>query len=94
MFTIGALFGALSCSWVGGLLGRQKIVFGAAILTFVGEVLHYTSLPLRAVRRWQIRLGWGMGALSATVPMWQPERSSAANRGKHAVHDGFSISLG
>jgi len=45
-FTIGALFGALACTWVGDVLGRRKVIFGAAILTLVGEVLQCTSFQL------------------------------------------------
>ncbi|ORY09023.1 and other transporter-domain-containing protein [Clohesyomyces aquaticus] len=45
-FTIGALFGALSCSWVGDVLGRRKVVFGAAVLTLIGEILQCTSFQL------------------------------------------------
>jgi MFS family permease len=93
-FTIGALFGALSCTWVGDILGRRKVIFGAAILTFVGEVLQCTSFHLAQFVVGRFILGFGVGALSATVPVWQSECSSTANRGKHVVLDGCFISLG
>ncbi|KAH7072216.1 general substrate transporter [Paraphoma chrysanthemicola] len=93
-FTIGALFGALSCSWVGDVLGRRKVIFAAAILTFVGEVLQCTSFHLAQFIVGRFILGFGVGALSATVPVWQSECSSTANRGKHVVLDGCFISLG
>ncbi|KAH9863019.1 hypothetical protein IAQ61_009294 [Plenodomus lingam] len=93
-FTIGALFGALSCSWIGDILGRRKVIFGAAVLTLVGEILQCTSFQLAQFVVGRFILGWGVGALSATVPVWQSECSSSANRGKHVVLDGCFISLG
>ncbi|KAA8611866.1 Sugar transporter STL1 [Pyrenophora tritici-repentis] len=93
-FTIGALFGALSCSWIGDILGRRKLIFGAAFLTLVGEILQCTSFQLVQFIIGRFVLGWGVGALSATVPVWQSECSSSANRGKHVVLDGCFISLG
>jgi MFS family permease len=93
-FTIGALFGALSCSWIGDILGRRKLIFGAAFLTLVGEILQCTSFQLAQFVVGRFILGWGVGALSATVPVWQSECSSSANRGKHVVLDGCFISLG
>jgi sugar porter (SP) family MFS transporter len=93
-FTIGALFGALACTWVGDVLGRRRIVFGAAILTLIGEIMQCTSFHLAQFVVGRFILGWGVGALSATVPVWQSECSSSANRGKHVVLDGCFISLG
>ncbi|PSN62248.1 general substrate transporter [Corynespora cassiicola Philippines] len=93
-FTIGALFGALITSWIGDPLGRRKIIFGAAVLTLVGEVLQVTSFQLAQFVVGRFILGWGIGALSATVPVWQSECSSTSNRGQHVVLDGCFISLG
>ncbi|KAF2844308.1 general substrate transporter [Plenodomus tracheiphilus IPT5] len=93
-FTLGALFGALSCSWIGDVLGRRKVIFGAAVLTLIGEILQCTSFQLAQFVVGRFILGWGVGALSATVPVWQSECSSSANRGKHVVLDGCFISLG
>lgn len=93
-FTLGALFGALSCAWVGDFLGRRKTIFLAATLTLVGEVLQTTSFGLPQFIVGRTLLGFGVGQLSTTVPVWQSECSSAANRGKHVVLDGLFISFG
>ncbi|KAH6629373.1 general substrate transporter [Boeremia exigua] len=93
-FTIGALFGALACSWVGDKLGRRKTIFIGAVLTLIGEILQCTSFELAQFVVGRFILGWGVGKLSATVPVWQSECSSSANRGKHVVLDGCFISLG
>ena len=93
-FTIGALFGALSCSFIGDIFGRRKIIFGAALLTLIGEALECSSFQLVQFIVGRTILGFGIGMLSATVPVWQSECSSAENRGKHVVLDGLFISAG
>ncbi|PVH93109.1 general substrate transporter [Periconia macrospinosa] len=93
-FTIGALFGALLTTWIGDIFGRRKIVFASAILTLIGEILQCTSFHLAQFIVGRFILGFGIGALSATVPVWQSECSSSKNRGKHVVLDGCFISLG
>jgi sugar porter (SP) family MFS transporter len=93
-FTIGALFGALTCSWIGDWLGRRKVIFIGAVCTLIGEILQCTSFGLAQFVVGRFILGWGVGQLSATVPVWQSECSSSANRGKHVVLDGCFISLG
>jgi MFS family permease len=93
-FTIGALFGALLCAKIGDILGRKKTVFVGAVLTLIGEILQCTSFQLAQFVVGRFILGWGVGILSATVPVWQSECSSSANRGKHVVLDGCFISLG
>jgi MFS family permease len=45
-FTLGALVGALSCSKIGDPLGRRKLIFLAAALTLIGEILQCTSFEL------------------------------------------------
>ncbi|KFZ07057.1 hypothetical protein V501_06823 [Pseudogymnoascus sp. VKM F-4519 (FW-2642)] len=93
-FTIGALFGALSCSRIGDIFGRRKMIFGAATLSLIGEVLQCTSFGLAQFIVGRVILGLGIGVLSATVPVWQSECSPAKNRGKHVVLDGLFISFG
>lgn len=93
-FTLGALIGALSCSYTGDKLGRRKVIFIAAICTLIGSVLEASSFGLAQFIVGRIVLGLGVGQLSATVPVWQSECSSSKNRGKHVVLDGAFISLG
>lgn len=93
-FTLGALFGALACSWAGDKFGRRKTIFAAATLTLVGEVLECTSFNIAQMVIGRTILGFGVGNLSAITPVWQSETSEATNRGKHVVLDGLFISLG
>lgn len=69
-FTIGALFGSLSCSWVGDVLGRRKTIFVASVLTLIGEILQCTSFHVAQFIVGRIILGAGVGMLSTTVPVW------------------------
>lgn len=94
IFVLGALIGALSCSWTGDRFGRRNVVFGAACMTFVGEVLECTSYSLAQFMVGRIILGGGVGMLSSIVPVWQSETSSSNNRGQHVVLTGLFICLG
>ena len=93
-FTVGALFGALSCSRLGDIFGRRKTIFFAATLTLIGEVLQCSSFGLAQFIVGRVIVGTGVGILSATVPVWQSECSVSKNRGKHVVLDGLFISFG
>ncbi|KAF9884991.1 hypothetical protein FE257_000814 [Aspergillus nanangensis] len=93
-FTLGALVGALSCSFLGDIFGRRKSIFAGSLATLIGEVLCCSSYGLAQFIVGRIIIGIGIGILSATVPVWQSECSSAQNRGKHVVLDGLFISAG
>ncbi|KEQ85862.1 putative sugar transporter [Aureobasidium pullulans] len=93
-FTIGALIGALSCSYTGTLLGRRWVIFIGALCTLIGEAIECSAFELAQLIVGRIIIGLGVGQLSATVPVWQSECSSAKNRGKHVVLDGMFISFG
>ncbi|CAG8975258.1 hypothetical protein HYALB_00007958 [Hymenoscyphus albidus] len=93
-FVLGALVGALSCIFTGDIFGRRKLIFGGALLTFVGEALCCTSFGLAQFIVGRTIIGMGVGILSATVPVWQAECSDAKHRGKHVVLDGLFISFG
>lgn len=90
-FVLGALVGALSCMYTGDIFGRKKNIFAAALLTLIGEALCTSSFKLAQFIVGRTIIGLGVGILSATVPVWQAECSSAKNRGKHVVLDGLFI---
>lgn len=93
-FTLGALVGALSCSYTGDRLGRRWIIFIGALCTLIGNAIECSAFQLAQLIVGRVIIGLGVGQLSATVPVWQSECSSAKNRGKHVVLDGMFISLG
>lgn len=95
-FQIGALFGALSCTYLGDWLGRRKTIFLGGILTVIGQVLQIAAFRQALVQFTigRIILGFGVGQLSVAVPVWQSECSSAKHRGQHVIVDGICICLG
>jgi MFS family permease len=76
---------------IGNLLGRRRTIFLGGVLSLVGEILCSSSFELAQFIVGRTIIGLGIGILSATVPVWQAECSSAANRGKHVVLDGLFI---
>lgn len=91
---LGALVGALSCAYFGDLLGRRKTISMAAIIAIVGELLQTSSYGIVQFTLGRVLIGIGVGQLSATVPVWQAECSSAKHRGQHVVVDGICMVLG
>lgn len=93
-FTLGALFGCLSCSYTADRFGRRPIIFVGALCTLIGETLQASAFSLAQLIVGRVILGAGVGMLSGTVPMWQSECSDAQHRGQHVVIMGAFISLG
>lgn len=93
-FQMGSFIGALSLSLYGEKLGRQKTVFIAAIISIVGQALQCSSKNLVQFVLGRVILGFSVGQLSGTVPVWQSECSSAERRGQHVICDGIFICTG
>jgi MFS family permease len=93
-FQIGALFGALSCLFLGDWLGRRKTIFIGAILTIIGEVLQVSSYNIVQFVIGRIILGLGIGEISVAITVWQAECSSAAHRGRDVIAAGLFMCLG
>lgn len=93
-FVLGAMVGALSCSWSGDRFGRRNIIFFAGLCSLIGVILEASSFALPQFIVGRVILGFGVGQLSSIVPVWQSETSGASNRGRHVVIDGLFICLG
>jgi sugar porter (SP) family MFS transporter len=94
LFTVGGIFGSLSCIYLGDRLGRRKVIFLASGVTIVGAVLMATAFDFAQFIVARLVLGLGTGAYLATVPVWQSEISKASKRGAHVVTDGIFIGIG
>ncbi|GIJ98167.1 hypothetical protein Aspvir_000282 [Aspergillus viridinutans] len=94
LFTVGGIFGSLSCIYLGDRLGRRKVIFLASAVTIVGAVLMATAFDFAQFIVARLVLGLGTGAYLATVPVWQSEISKASKRGAHVVTDGIFIGIG
>lgn len=93
-YQLGALVGALSCSYLGEWLGRRKTIFMGAIFTIIGTLLQTAAYGLPQFVVGRVILGFGVGQFSVAVPVWQSESTSAKHRGQHVVVDGICICLG
>ncbi|RYO78976.1 hypothetical protein DL764_010065 [Monosporascus ibericus] len=93
-FVIGALVGSLSCSYTGDKFGRRNCIFGAAVLTLIGEILECLSWSFAQLIVGRVVIGVGIGMLSSIVPVWQSETAGAKNRGQQVVLTGLFICLG
>ncbi|KAL4920907.1 general substrate transporter [Aspergillus aurantiobrunneus] len=91
---LGALLGALSCTYIGDRLGRRRTIFLAAAIVVIGELLETSAYNVAQFTVGRVVLGIGVGQLSATVPVFQAECSSAKHRGQHVVVDGICMVLG
>ena len=94
LFTVGGIFGSLSCIYLGDKLGRRRVIFIAAALTIVGSILMATSFHFAQFIVARVVLGLGTGGYLATVPVWQSEISKPSKRGAHVVTDGIFLGVG
>ncbi|KAF4494146.1 sugar transporter [Fusarium agapanthi] len=94
MYTLGCLFGCLSCIWLGDKLGRKKTIIFGALVNTIGAALQASSYSLPQLIVGRLVSGYGFGHITATAPNWQAECSGAAHRGAAVMLEGLFISLG
>lgn len=94
LFTIGGMFGALSCAYLGDVLGRRRIIFLTNLTTIIGAILMASSFDLAQFIVARLVVGLGIGGNIASVPVWQSEISPASKRGSNVVIDGVFIGIG
>ncbi|BCR84191.1 sugar porter family MFS transporter [Aspergillus chevalieri] len=93
-YTIGALFGSLICTWIGDILGRRRTIFTGALIALIGQALECTAYALAQFTVGRVILGFGVGMLAATVPVWQSECAPPNKRGRNVVLTGMFIAFG
>ncbi|EYE94446.1 general substrate transporter [Aspergillus ruber CBS 135680] len=93
-YTIDALFGSLICTWIGDILGRHRTIFTGALIALIGQALECTAYALAQFTVGRVILGFGVGMLAATVPVWQSECASPNKRGRNVVLAGMFIAFG
>ncbi|KAJ7051231.1 general substrate transporter [Mycena amicta] len=94
LYTLGALFGALSCFIIGDKLGRRRTIMLGAAVSALGSILECSSFSFAQLIVGRIICGLGFGAISATAPNWQTECSRAGHRGFVVMLEGLFISGG
>ncbi|PYH35685.1 aconitase [Aspergillus neoniger CBS 115656] len=93
-FQMGCLIGALSLSLYGDKLGRRKTVFIGAVITVVGQALQVSATTLIQLVVGRVILGFAIGQISGTVPVWLSECASPKYRGQLGICTGIFISTG
>lgn len=71
VYTLGALFGALSCTFIGDKLGRRRTIMLGAVVTCIGSILQASAFSFAQLIVGRLITGLGFGAISATAPNWQ-----------------------
>lgn len=94
LYEIGCLFGALSCLWLGDLLGRRPIIWIGTVIMIVGAIIQAASFSLAQLIVARIITGVGNGMHTATIPMWQSECSPPHKRGMLVMVEGLLITGG
>ncbi|CCG84196.1 protein of unknown function [Taphrina deformans PYCC 5710] len=94
LFSLGNMFGALSCIYIGDKVGRRWSIFMGAIIGLIGTVIITCSFSLAQIIVGRFIFGWGCGMLTASVPTYQSECSDSKSRGVHVVFDGVFLALG
>lgn len=94
LYTVGGIFGALSCVYLGDLLGRKKVIFWTNFITIIGTILMATSFDFAQFIVARLILGLGIGGYVATVPVWQSEITPPEKRGRNVVTDGIFVGAG
>lgn len=94
VFSLGNMFGALSCIYIGDKVGRRWSIFMGAIIGLIGTIIITSSFSLAQLIVGRVLFGWGCGMLTASVPTYQSECSDSKSRGVHVVFDGVFLALG
>ena len=70
LYTLGALFGALSCWFIGDKLGRKRTIMLGVFVSCIGSILECSSFSLGQLIVGRLITGLGFGAVTATAPNW------------------------
>ncbi|KAF7340189.1 MFS sugar transporter [Mycena venus] len=94
VYTLGALFGALSCLLIGDKLGRRHTMLLGAFVTTIGSILQASAFSFPQLIVGRVINGLGFGAISVAAPNWQAECSHAGHRGFVIMLEGLFNSAG
>jgi MFS family permease len=81
IYYLGAIVGAFVGGWIADRIGRINGVFLAAMFALVGGALQAATQSSNFILVARVVTGLGTGALTAIVPVYIAEVSSAGHRG-------------
>ncbi|PWN45582.1 general substrate transporter [Ceraceosorus guamensis] len=94
LYEIGCFLGAVSCLWLGDMLGRRAIIWIGTIWMIIGAIIQAAAPNIGALIAGRIIGGVGNGMHTATIPMWQSECSPPHKRGMLVMVEGALITGG
>ncbi|RJE20708.1 Sugar and other transporter [Aspergillus sclerotialis] len=89
IYEVGCAIGALTCAFVGDIFGRTRTIFSAGCIVLIGIILESTSFDLPQLIVSRVICGLGVGAFTATIPMYVSESVNARKRGRLVLTQGF-----
>ncbi|KAK5942697.1 hypothetical protein PMZ80_005263 [Knufia obscura] len=93
-YNIGCFCGAISCIWIGDILGRRKTIFLGSAIMVIGATLQASAFDLSHFIIGRVVTGLGNGMNTSTVPTWQSECSKSHRRGQLVMVEGALITGG
>ncbi|EKG12331.1 Sugar/inositol transporter [Macrophomina phaseolina MS6] len=93
-YNVGCFCGAVSCIWVGNMLGRRWTIFIGSAIMVIGAALQTSAFGLAHFIVGRIITGIGNGLNTSTVPTWQSETSKSHRRGQLVMIEGALITGG
>lgn len=81
---VGAFISSLLVGKVGDMIGRRRTILYGSLIFVVGGALQTSSNTMATMMLGRIIAGFGVGALSTIVPVYQSEISPPHNRGRLA----------
>jgi sugar porter (SP) family MFS transporter len=81
---IGAFISSLMVGRIGDMIGRRRTILYGSMVFFVGGACQAAARSMPMMLLGRILAGFGVGALSTIVPVYQSEISPPHNRGKLA----------
>jgi MFS family permease len=94
LFSVGGLFGAISCIGLGDVLGRRRTIIIASVVQIIGALLMSSAFNFAQLIVSRVVLGLGVGGQLTTVIIWQSEISPASKRGVHVGTTGIFVAMG
>ena len=93
-YDLGAVVGSLTCIGYSERIGRLRTILVGLVFSIVALAIESSAYSLAQFVISRLLVGCPIGVISASVPVWQSECSSAAHRGAFVVMEGLCISGG
>ncbi|KAL6242227.1 hypothetical protein RBB50_010775 [Rhinocladiella similis] len=94
LFSVGGLFGCISCFWIPDKWGRKKAILFASFTSIIGNGLAAGSVHIAMFMIARLITGYSVGALVSLIPLYQSEISPPRIRGLLVGMHGTGIAFG